>query len=1015
MAAIDVKRAFDRETTAPMADRVSDEVLEADSSETVRQLKQIIPADRILDSPLDIIRVATDASPYRLIPKAVVRPRDVDEVGALLRWAHQSGHGLTFRAAGTSLNGQSQSDDILVDVREFFRRVEVLDDGKRVRTSPGAITARVNLLLSRYGRKLGPDPASSGAATVGGVLANNASGMTCGVKFNAYHTVDSVVIVLASGTVVDTADPEADAKLQRAEPALYRDLLAVKSTIGLDDELTALLRRKFSIKNTSGYHLDAFLDEERPSQILARLIVGSEGTLGFIADIVWNTVPFGRKHTTAFFRFPTLRTAAAAVPGLNEAGAQAVELLDAASIHSVAGVKGVPEWMANLPADAADAAVLTEVRADDETELDDFERKAHAVVDDVKVSGEFTHDAAKSAAYWKARSGLLATVGAARPMGTALITEDVCVPPADLADACEDLEELLVKHGFAGAVNGHASAGNMHFYLYLDSTDPENVKTYRAFMEDLVALIADKYHGSLKGEHGTGRNIAPYVVREWGEKAVDLMWRVKRMLDPDGILGPGVFLNTDPDVTYKNLKSMPKVAPDLDPCIECGFCEPVCPSRHVTTTPRQRIALQRELARQGWKGDLKEKLVEEYEYAAVNMCAGDSSCAIACPVDIDTGHAMKRVRRDSFSKSAHGIGLSTAKNWGKIVPLARTLVGTAGVFKPVLGNAGLRGVTNVIRSVIPKDVMPGWLDSMPKAAPKVPATTRENADAVYFAACVNRMFGESRQAPKGSVPTTHAVVALAQRVGYRLWIPDDIANDCCATIWQSKGLQSGNELMAARVTEDLYSWSDGGRLPIVCDAASCTLGIAQEVVEHLDDEHKRMHSALQIMDATTWALRYVVPQLPEHAKEAVAVVHPTCSMNTLGISDDLKALADEVAEDVVVPITDTCCASAGDRMFLHPELTESATQEEVAEVKATGADVFLSGNRTCEIGMEHDTGEPYESVLVALERLTRGLVVGGGQDASATGHPGTGTASTAETVQAPHAAAGQGHKTQIGD
>ncbi|MCI1207029.1 MAG: FAD-binding oxidoreductase [Microbacteriaceae bacterium] len=972
MALVDITRAFDREKTPQLADRVTGDVLDAPGSEVVAQLREILPAERILDSPLDIIRVATDASPYRLIPKCVVRPKDTEEIAALARWAARTGHGLTFRAAGTSLNGQSQSDDILVDVREFFRGIEVLDDGARVRTSPGAITARVNLVLSRYGRKLGPDPASSGAATVGGVLANNASGMTCGVKFNAYHTLDSVVIVLASGTVVDTGAEDADERLEQDEPALYKELLAIKASIGMDEELTSLLRRKFSIKNTSGYHLDAFLDADTPAQILAKLIVGSEGTLGFIASIVWNTVPFGRKHTTAFFRFPTLRDAAAAVPGLNDAGAQAVEILDAASIRSVSHVPHVPEWMQTLGAEATDAAILTELRADDPAELEAFEKKALEVVAGTKVSGDFTHDAGVSAGYWHARSGLLATVGAARPMGTALITEDVCVPPVDLADACEDLEELLVKHGFEGAVNGHASAGNVHFYLYLDSSDPENVKTYRAFMEDLVGLIADKYKGSLKGEHGTGRNMAPYIIREWGKSAVDAMWRVKRALDPKGILGPGVFLNEDPDITYKNLKTMPKVAPDLDPCIECGFCEPVCPSRHVTTTPRQRIALQRELARQGWDGDLEEKLVEEYEYAAVNMCAGDSSCAIACPVNIDTGHAMKRIRRDSFSETAQKGGLTTAKNWGKIVPLARTLLHTASVVRPILRDGGLTAITTAARSVLPKDLVPGWLDSMPKGAPKVPKTTRENADAVYFAACVNRMFGQSRNAPKGSQPTTHAMVALAARVGYHLWIPDDIGDDCCATIWQSKGLQAGNELMAARVTEDLYRWSDGGRLPIVCDAASCTLGIAHEVVDHLDEAHKQMHAALKIYDSTTWALENIVPKLPEHDKLPVAVVHPTCSMNTLGVSGDLKELAGEVATKVVVPVTSTCCASAGDRMFLHPELTESATQEEAAEVAQSGADVFLSGNRTCEVGMEHDTGEPYESVIVALERVTRG-------------------------------------------
>ena len=970
MPSISIVRALARKPHTPAADAADPDLLNRPDSDVVTQVIDLIGRDKVLDNPLDIVRLATDASPYRLIPKVVVLPHDTADMVRLFEWARRTGHGLTFRASGTSLNGQAQAEDVLVDVREFWRGCEVLDDGQRLRCRPGEIMARVNARLARFGRRLGPDPASSAAASIGGVLANNASGMTCGVALNSYHTIESMTIVLASGTVIDTAAPDADEVLAQKEPELFHELSAIRDEIRADTTLSARLRHKFSIKNTSGYHLDAFLDADTPAQILKLLMVGSEGTLGFEAETVWRTVPFGRQHTTAFFRFPDLHSAAAAVPHLNDAGAQAVELLDAASIRSACEVDGAPEWMRELDDTAQDAAVLTELRSDDPRELEDFEHRVMGVVGSAIREGEFTRQARLSNGYWRVRSGLLAMVGAARPHGTTLITEDVCVHPEDLAAACADLEELLVKHGFTGAVNGHASAGNMHFYLYLDASRPEQVDTYRAFMEDLVSLIIDRYDGSLKGEHGTGRNIAPYVEREWGKKATALMWRVKKALDPNGILGPGVFLNTDPNVTFTHLKTMPLVADDLDPCIECGFCEPVCPSRHVTTTPRQRITLQREMARQGWEGPLERELVDAYEYAAVQMCAGDSSCAIACPVGIDTGHAMKRIRRDSYSDGAQKVGDAVAKHWGPISKGARALIGTAGVARRVVGDAGMTGITNILRSVVSTDVMPGWLPEMPKAAASLPKTTRESAEAVFFATCINRIFGPSRNAPD-QTNATHALVALAERTGHRLWIPDDISGDCCGTIWQSKGLDAGNRRMAEKVTEDMYRWSDGGRLPIIADASSCTLGLVHEIVDHLDDEHKAMHARLTITDAMTWLLETVVPDLPAHAKEKVAVIHPTCSMNTLGIAGDLERLSREVAETVIVPVTATCCATAGDRGFLHPELTEHATLEEMEEVHAAGADLFLSGNRTCELGLEHDSGEPYESVVIALERLTR--------------------------------------------
>ncbi|GMA24029.1 hypothetical protein GCM10025864_17880 [Luteimicrobium album] len=440
--------------------------------------------------------------------------------------------------------------------------------------------------------------------------------MTCGVVRNSYYTLESATLVLASGTVVDTAASDADERLRAAEPELCAELDAIRRDLRADHALADRIRRKFTIKNTSGFHLDAFLDEDSNARTLRGLAVGSEGTLAFVADTVWRTVPLGRLRTTALFRFATLHDAAAVVPGLNEAGAEAVEIMDAASLRAAARTSGAPEWVASLGPDATDAAILTEVRADDDAALEAFETKARAVVGrgegvgaaggarapGAAVGGDFTRDPALADGYWAVRSGLLAIIGAARPDGTALITEDVVVPPDRLADACGDLEALLVKHGFLGAVNGHASAGNVHFYLYLDASQPGQVATYRAFMTDLVALVVDRYDGSLKGEHGTGRNMAPFVEREWGADAVGFMWRVKRALDPHGILAPGVFLNDDAEVAFRDLKTMPTLGSEFDRCIECGFCEPVCPSRNLTTTPRQRIVLQREMARQGWSG-----------------------------------------------------------------------------------------------------------------------------------------------------------------------------------------------------------------------------------------------------------------------------------------------------------------------------------------------------------------------------------------------------------------------------
>jgi D-lactate dehydrogenase len=953
-------RAIGRPPGEPYPDRVPDELAGGTPEPLRSDLVGLLGEERVLARAIDLVRYASDASPYRLIPRAVVMARDAADVAKVFAYARRAGTPVVLRGGGTSLNGQGQTDGILVDVRRHWRGVEVLDGGDRVRVKPGTVLGHVNRVLAEFGSRLGPDPASTDIATVGGVIANNSGGMRCGTTEDSYSTLRSLTFVLPSGTSIDTALPGADEAFERSEPELCAGLRAIRDEIRADTELCARIARKFEIKNTMGYRLCAFLDADEPLPIFQRLLVGSEGTLGFIAEAVFDTIREGAHRTMALLSFPDLSTAAAAVPGLVASGARAVEMvLPAMFMVARQAFPGMPEEWDALNPEAG--LLLVELRADEPGALDAAEESATKVLADAQLlePAAWSRDPELAERYWQVREGMFGVIGKFRPPGTALITEDVCVAPERIAECAEDLRALLAKHEFLPGIAGHASAGNLHFTLTPSFAEESDRDRYDAFMHDLVDLIIGKYDGSLKAEHGTGVNMAPYLEREWGTKAVELMWRVKRLVDPDGVLGPGVILNRDPGVHLRNLKMTPPIeaAGDATACVECGFCEPVCPSRDLTTTPRQRIAVRREMARQPEGSPLLTALLADYEYDALETCAADGTCRLACPVGIDTGKLVKDFRARQASARGEQVGLVAAKRWATVERAAR-----AGLHAGhVAGGAPARAATQLLRSVVSHELMPTWPDAMPKPAPaRMPATRREDATAVYLPACVNRIYD-------GGV--VQALVNVSERAGMPVWIPADAPGHCCGTPWASKGRAEGHRWMAWKTASSLWRWSDEGRLPVVIDASSCAGGLVDELPGALDEQGAERHRSLEILDSIAWAAR-LLPNLGIRRAGSLAV-HPTCSTRHLNMTVTLQRVAEALAEDVRVPPSAFCCGFAGDRGMLHPELTASATAAEAAELREHTFDAYVSTNRTCEIGLTSATGHTYRSVIEVLDECSR--------------------------------------------
>jgi len=912
---------------------------------------------------IDRHAMASDASHFLLTPRAVVVANDGADVGRLLRASARIGVPLTLRSGGTSLSGQGVTDGILVDVRARFRELEVLDDGARVRVQPGLTIRQVNARLAPYGRRLGPDPASEAACTVGGVIANNSSGMACGIVENSYQTLESLVVVLPSGSVVDTGAPDAEERLRLTEPELYAGLLGLRDRVRGNAASVESIRRQYAMKNTMGYGVNAFLDHDTASEILAHLLVGSEGTLGFVAEATFRTVPVKTSITSALAVFGSLQDANQALPELVDTGAATLELMDATSLRVGQSFADAPAQIRGLDVDQQ-AALLVEYQATSPTELHDLAARGDHLLASLPLvaSAALSTDAPARNRLWKLRKGLYTSVAGARPSGTTALLEDVVVPVERLADTCLELGVLFDRYEYRDSVIfGHAKDGNIHFMLTDRFESPEALGRYTGFTESMVDLVLG-HGGSLKAEHGTGRVMAPYVRRQFGDELYDVMRCLKVLVDPAGMLNPGVILDDDPEAHLRHIKLQPKVEPEVDRCVECGYCEPVCPSRDVTLTPRQRIVVRRAItsANQHGDGALAQELEDDFDYEGVQTCAVDGMCQTACPVLINTGDLIKRLRRADTGPVTGAAWASAARHWSTVTRGGSKALSTAAALPPRVPG----GATTIARRLAGSDQVPSWTPDLPSGGQRrsrgAPTwSTGESFDALYLPSCVNAMFGPGDDGPG----VQWSLQELCARAGLRLRVPADIDSLCCGVPWSSKGLPAGERAMKELVTRAVGAVVGGGRVDVISDASSCTEGYLAVLRD----------SGLEVTvtDAVQFVADRVLPLLPEGERLKSLSLHPTCSSMQLGSNDALTKIGAAVAREVHLPVDWGCCGFAGDRGMLHPELTASATAAEAAEVRAHNASAHASCNRTCELGMSRATGRNYRHLLELLEEVTR--------------------------------------------
>ncbi|WP_339490298.1 FAD-binding and (Fe-S)-binding domain-containing protein [Pseudomonas sp. EL_65y_Pfl2_R95] len=923
------------------------------------EVKRLIPAERRFDDPLSTLAFGTDASFYRLIPKLVVRVESEVEVVGLLKLAAAQQVAVTFRAAGTSLSGQALSDSVLIVLGDNWNGREVRQQGAQIRLQPGVIGAQANVVLAPFQRKIGPDPASINACKIGGIVANNASGMCCGTAQNSYHTLAGIRLVLADGSVLDTEDSASVTRFEQSHAELLAQLKELGQQTRANTELAAKIRHKYRLKNTTGLSLNALVDFDQPLDILSHLMVGSEGTLGFISAVTYDTVPDHPHKASALIVFPDVETCCHAVTVLKSQPVSAVELLDRRSLRSVENQKGMPDWVKALSANAC--ALLIEARAAGDTLLTEQLNQISASISHFPVEKQvdFSTDPVVYNQLWKIRKDTFPAVGAVRETGTTVIIEDVTFPVEKLAEGVNRLLELFDKHAyFEAIIFGHALEGNLHFVFTQGFDAPEQVARYEAFMQDVAQLVAVEFGGSLKAEHGTGRNMAPFVELEWGRDAHQLMWQIKRLLDPKGILNPDVVLSEDPQIHLKHLKPLPAADEIVDKCIECGFCEPVCPSKGLTLTPRQRIVVWRDIQAKKRQGIDTTALERDYRYQGIDTCAATGLCAQRCPVGINTGDLVRKLRASEATSIRSADWL--ADNFETALNGTRAMLTLANGARKFLGAPRLQSLSSRL-SRVSKQRIPQWTPAMPQAVRPIRVHAPSN-DArprvVYLAACVSRAMGAAFSDSE-QTPLIDKTRSLLEKAGYQVVFPEGQESLCCGQPFASKGYAEQAERKRTELVDALLKASRGGLDPIYCDTSPCTLRLIQDGID----------PRLNVNDPVKFIREHLLDRLEITPQDKPIALHVTCSTQHLGEAQGLIDIARRCSTQVVIPEGIHCCGFAGDKGFTTPELNTHALRglKDAVQICEEG----ISTSRTCEIGLSEHAGIDYHSLVYLLDRVSR--------------------------------------------
>lgn len=943
---------------------------------------------RIYTDYLRRFAYGTDASCYRYVPRVVVWAFDESEIVKLFALSRKYNTPLTFRAAGTSLSGQACSDSVLVLANARWQNISIQDNASSIVCDCGVIGSEANEALKPFRKKIGPDPATINNAMIGGIFSNNSSGMCCGVKQNSYNTIKSVRVILHDGFVLDTSARAKSNENIQSFLTHHKDkanaLLALRDEILKSDELPKLIRRKFAIKNTTGYSINTLLDFSDIKDILNHIFIGAEGTLGFVSQVEYECVDDYTFKACALLFYENLKLAAKAVRILaeNEDIVSAAELMDYACLKSAQHLGDIDKRILNVKQGQCTLLVQLE-----DSTLKDLESKINTISQALKVApslfGEnFSTDEKQMASWWKIRKGLLPLSASLRPSGSIVITEDICFEIESFAQGIEEITRLFAEFNFEGIIFGHALSGNVHFIITPNLNDKDESARFGAFMEAMVDSVLS-LGGSTKAEHGTGRMIAPFVEREWGKSAYAINQKIKSIFDPHNLINPDVIITNDARIHLKNLKHSSEVEDFINQCMECGFCEKVCPSKELTLTPRQRIAVRKEIKRlenlqsksleeEEWLKELKEG----YVYFGIDTCATCSMCATLCPLEIDSAKIALTLKPTLTSNIAQFIASNLGKHFGSTLALAKAGLKFVNMSSHFFGANTISKWSKTTKNLLRTPYIP---TSMPHANEKVyfgDSVSKIESDkkVIYFSTCINRVLAPSIKA-LDKRPLQEVFESLCKKAGINIIYPHNITNLCCGKAF--KDYPKTSEQKAQELYEALKTMKGSEEtIDIVCDHSACSYELIQ-TIKHKQDLQNI--SGIKVFDMPEYIANVLLERLRITPLNEDIALYAICATKKGGWDNTLDIIAKACTNGNIIKHTKTqCCGFAGNKGFICPELNESALRE-LSEfyVQKKQVDKHLrrgfASSSTCEIGLNDKTNIIWQNLLYLVDEVSESL------------------------------------------